>query len=156
MWPHLISLDARDWNYLCKDKLQKPYGMCPHMMAIFYYLLKGKIQLKDDIFPSCKITVSLYGGRWWIFGFSMLLLLTDGGSMIGITSTSHFLQYSTLAFQTIKIFHHHFLLELIFSLHHWWLENCYEYLQTSPHQIKIFLWFIFILLHIVPLPNVCR
>lgn len=85
----------------------------------------------------------------------MLLLLTDGGSMIGITSTPHFLQYSTLAFQTIKIFHHNFLLELIFSFHHWWLENCYEYLQTSPHQIKIFLWFIFILLHIVPLPNVC-
>lgn len=34
--------------------------------------------------------------------------------MIGITSTSHLLQFSTLAFQTIQLFHDNFLLELIF------------------------------------------
>lgn len=44
----------------------------------------------------------------------MLLPLTDGGAMIGITSTSHLLQFSTLAFQTIQLFHDNFLLELIF------------------------------------------
>lgn len=34
--------------------------------------------------------------------------------MIGIASTSHLLQFSTSAFQAIKLFHDNSLLELIF------------------------------------------
>lgn len=55
MWPHLISLDARAWSYLCKDKLQKPYGMCPYMMAIFYYLLKARYNWKMTFFQAAKL-----------------------------------------------------------------------------------------------------
>jgi len=49
----------------------------------------------------------------------MLLPLTDGKVVIVITSTSHLLQFSTLAFQAIKRFRDNFLLAMISSLHEW-------------------------------------
>lgn len=127
----------------------KHYGICPTHDGYILWLM-------DDIFPSCKMAVHLYDRRWWIFGFSMLLPLTEGEVVIGIASTSHLLQFPTLAFQAIKLFHVNFLLDMISPLHEWWLENCHDFLRISSHQIKIFPCVIFILPHLFPLPSIYR
>lgn len=103
--------------------------------------------MKNGIFPVFKITVHLYNGMWCVFGFSVLLPLTDGRTVIGAISISYLLYFWTLTFHTIKFFMIIFFWSRIFLFHHWWLKSYDEYLQISLHQLKSFMGYFYSLAH---------